>query len=101
VVRANDDTGLWTVERKTANRRIGVDADDVLVYNFGSTPILTRSYQSSMWLAEYCHAKGPPAGFRWIKVIPENIDAAIAFAKKRSHDEALACRNAPAENRLH
>jgi len=47
-------------------RRVA-DFDEVLVFNFGSTPIFTRSYQSAMRLAMYCNGNNPPHGLRWIK----------------------------------
>lgn len=62
LVRESDDTGLWTVERMSEGRRPGVDADEVLAFIFGWTPIFTRSYQSAMCLVEHCHADGPPLG---------------------------------------
>jgi hypothetical protein len=101
LVRASGDAGLWTVERLTPGRRQGRDGDEVLVFNFGWTPLFTRSYQSAMHLTTHCHVNGPPAGFCWIKAIPEDVEAAIEFAKQRRLDEALACRNAYAENPQH
>jgi hypothetical protein len=56
--------GLWMVERWTAERRHR-DADKILVHEFGSTPIFTRSCPAAMRLAMHCHVK-PPAGLRWI-----------------------------------
>jgi hypothetical protein len=46
---------LWALER------VGVRTDDdqMLCYAFGPMPILTRSYQAAMWLAEYCHLDTP------------------------------------------
>ena len=61
--------GLWMVERWTERRRHG-DADDILVHEFGSTPIFTRSCPAAMRLAMHCHAKGPPAGLRWTPACP-------------------------------
>jgi hypothetical protein len=49
LVRASDDTGLWTIERLGETRRYEVD--EVLACVFGWTPIFTRSYQSAMRLA--------------------------------------------------
>jgi hypothetical protein len=90
LVRASGDAGLWTVERLTPGRREDRDGDDVLVFNVGWTPLFTRSYQSAMHLTTHCHANGPPPGFRWIKAIPEDVEAAIEFAKQRDADEASA-----------
>ena len=62
--------GLWMVERWTGRRRHG-DADDILVHEFGSTPIFTRSCPAAMRLAMHCHVKGPPAGLRWTAACPD------------------------------
>ena len=96
LVRESDETGLWTVERLGADRRYEVD--EVLVFTFGWTPILTRSYQSAMRLAMHCHANGPPAGLRWIKTTPN--EAAIEIARKRRIDEALGANGAQPEGRV-
>ena len=71
MVRESQDTGLWTVERLGELRRY-VDIDDVLIFPFGWTPIFTRSYQSAVWLATYCHKKHACEGLRWLKVIPDS-----------------------------
>lgn len=89
MVRECDETNLWTVERLKAERRPFVDADDVLVHEFGSTPIFTRSAASSMRLAMYCHKNLPPSGLRWIKSNPINSEAAIELARTRQDDEAF------------
>jgi hypothetical protein len=62
--------GLWMVERYTERRRHG-DADDILVHEFGSTPIFTRSCPAAMRLAMHCHLKGPPAGLHWTAACPD------------------------------
>ena len=62
--------GLWMVERWTQRRRHG-DADEILVHEFGSTPIFTRSCPAAMRLAMHCHVKGPPAGLRWTSACPD------------------------------
>ena len=59
MVRECGETNLWTVERLWEERRY-VDYDEVLAYEFGSTPIVTRNPHSSMRLAMYCHENGPP-----------------------------------------
>jgi hypothetical protein len=97
VVRANDDTGLWTIERMTEHRQRGVDADEVLAFNFGWTPIFTRSYVSAMRLAEHCHKNGPRGGLRWVRAVPANIADAFdvrEFVEKRGVADALAEQNA-------
>jgi hypothetical protein len=61
-----------------------------LVHIFGSTPILTRNYQSATYLAEFCFENGPPAGLGWVDECPDDIKGAIELAEKRRIDEALA-----------
>ena len=73
LVRQCNNQGLWTIERWRKKRTHG-NADEVLVHEFGSTPIFTRSYQAAMRLAIHCHKNGPPAGLRWISACPENIE---------------------------
>jgi hypothetical protein len=96
VVRQCFVRGLWMVERWSEERRCD-NADEILVHEFGSTPIFTRSYQSAMRLAMYCHENGPPVGLRWISACPPDyLDA----GSKRRIDEILARRNAHQENYL-
>ena len=82
-VRRCDKHEWWVIERRVA------DVDEVLVFNFGSTPIFTRGYQSAMRLAMYCNGNNPPHGLRWIKETPDDCPGAIEFARKRRIDEAL------------
>jgi hypothetical protein len=56
--------GLWMVERWTQRRRYP-GSDEILVHQFGSTPIFTRSCPAAMRLAMLCHPK-PRAGLHWI-----------------------------------
>jgi hypothetical protein len=56
--------GLWMVERWTTRRRYP-SSDEILVHQFGSTPLFTRSCPAAMRLAMLCHPK-PPAGLHWI-----------------------------------
>lgn len=46
---------FWGIER------VGIDNDDdqFLCYAFGGMPILVRTYQSAMRLAQYCHPLAP------------------------------------------
>jgi hypothetical protein len=39
---------FWLIER---------EIEEVLVYHYGSLPVVTRSYQAAMRLAEYCHLR--------------------------------------------
>jgi hypothetical protein len=62
-----------------------------LVHIFGSTPIITRTYQEATYLAEFCSKKGPlPAGLCWVHECPDDINGTIDFALQRGVDEALA-----------
>jgi hypothetical protein len=86
LVRESDETGLWTIERLSEARQSEVD--EVLVFEFGWTPIFTPSSQSAMRLAMYCHENEPPRGLRWIKMgSPENRQGAIEFARSRRINE--------------
>jgi hypothetical protein len=96
LVRQCNNQGLWTVERWHQKRPHG-NADEVLVHQFGSTPIFTQSYQAAMRLGMHCHANGPPAGLRWISACPENIQELI---DDRRIDEIIARRNAHQEDYL-
>jgi len=98
-VRQCNGQGLWTVERFSESRPYAC-SDELLVHQFGSTPIFTRSYQSAMRLATHCHENGPPAGLRWISASPKDYQVAVEIARKRSLDEAVACRNAQQEDFL-
>jgi hypothetical protein len=60
-----------------------------LVHNFGSTPVVTRTYQAATYLAEYCYFNGPPAGLRWVNECPDDIGGAIEYARQRRVDELL------------
>ena len=91
-VRQYADQSWWTVERYHEGRKYE-NITDVLVFDFGSTPIFCRDYQSAMWLAEYCQVYGPPSGLSWVVACPDDKDGAIEFARKRRIDEALL-RNA-------
>jgi hypothetical protein len=86
-VRQYDNQKWWTVERYHEGRKYE-NITDVLVFDFGSTPIFCRDYQSAMWLAEYCQLNGPPPGLNWVAACPDDKDGAIEFAQKRRIDEA-------------
>jgi hypothetical protein len=64
VMRCNKRRQLWMMERRIS------DVDQVLVFDFGSTPVLTRGHASAMRLAMYCHLTEPPHGLRWVKEAP-------------------------------
>jgi hypothetical protein len=87
--------GLWMVERWSA-KRCYQGSDQILVHEFGSTPIFTRSDQAAMRLAMYCHENGPPVGLRWISACPKDY----LTGGKRRIDEVLTRRNAHQEDHL-
>jgi hypothetical protein len=65
-------------------------ANFALVHNFGSTPIVTRSYQEATYLAEFCWLKRPPLGLCWVHECPDDVHGATEFAHQRRIDELLS-----------
>jgi hypothetical protein len=69
-----------------------------LVYRFGSTPIVTRTGEEAMRLAEHC-ISNPSSGLCWVSIrggaCGEHL---IEFAKQRNISEALAGRDAHIED---
>jgi hypothetical protein len=63
--------------------------DFALVHMFGSTPILTRTYQEATYLAELCYEKGSP-GLCWVHECPDDMNDAIDFALNRRIAETRA-----------
>jgi hypothetical protein len=65
-----------------------------LVHIFGSTPILTRTYQEATYLAEFCFKEGPlPTGLCWVRECPDDMNGAIDFSLDRGVDEARAAHS--------
>jgi hypothetical protein len=62
-----------------------------LVHMFGSTPILTRTYQEATYLAELCYEKGSP-GLCWVPECPDDMNDAIDFALNRRIAETRECQ---------
>lgn len=83
----------WTVERYREGRKYE-NITDVLVFDFGSTPIFCWNHQAAMRLAEYCQLNGPPHGLSWVTAGPDDKDGAIEFARKRRIDEARCAASA-------
>lgn len=92
-VRQYADQSWWTIERYREGRKYE-EITDVLVFDFGSTPIFCWNYQSAMRLAEYCHVNAPSPGSSWVTACPHDKDGAIEFAQKRRMDEAHCATNA-------
>jgi hypothetical protein len=90
IVRGYCGQPLWSVERNGSPCRPHRHPNMALVHSFGSTPILTRTYQSATYLAEFCYFNRPPPGLLWVNECPDDISGAIDFAKDRGIDEALA-----------
>jgi hypothetical protein len=65
-----------------------------LVHNFGSTPIITRTYQEATYLAEFCFEDNSLlAGLCWVHECPDDINGAIDFSLDRGIAEARAARS--------
>jgi hypothetical protein len=88
---------LWAISRRLPVLSMQ-ERDETLVFVFGSTPMLTRDYQSAMNLADLC-SDSPPPGLRWNKTCPDYRFDGVKFACKRRASEARAERNARSERR--
>ena len=89
VIRRASD--LWWIELNGLSLGRPHDHSGMtLVHVFGSTPILTRNYQSATYLAEACLLKGPPSGLRWVNECPDDMNGSIDFAFDRMLCEARA-----------
>jgi hypothetical protein len=90
VVRGYHGHHLWHVERNGSRGRPHGHPNMSLVHLFGSTPILVRSFEAAMHLAEYSYLNDPPRGLRWVNECPDDIDGAIDYARQRASNEAMA-----------
>jgi hypothetical protein len=88
---------LWAITRRLPELTMQ-EAEETLVVVFGSTPMLTRNYQSAMNLADLC-SDNPPPGLRWNKTCPDHRFDGVKFACKRRAKEARAQRDARSERR--
>ena len=88
-VRGYNESSLWHIERNGSLSRPHGYSNMALVHQFGSTPILARTCQAAMHLAEFCSQKAPPVGLRWINQCPDDLFGAIGFAQNRRMNEAL------------
>ena len=86
----------WTVERFRVDRRY-TEITDVLVFDFGSTPIFCWDYKAAMYLAEYCQSKELRGGLRWVVACPGDKDGAIEFARNRRINEATCATSGQQE----
>jgi hypothetical protein len=76
--------GLWNVEWA----RQGM-LPQILVFRFGSTPIVTRTCDEAMLLGELC-LSSPPDGLCWVSVSGRDCgEHLIEFAKERTINEVL------------
>ena len=83
------DSRFWSIHRHD-----GQIPPDILVFGFGSTPILTRSEASAMRRAMHCGPNEPPNGLRWNNPSPQDLAGALQVATKRRTDEAVAANGA-------
>jgi len=94
IVRECDKHDWWTIERWFG------DFHEMLVLDFGSTLIFTRSSASAKRLAEYCK-ENPPAGLRWVRETPNDRFGSIALARLRRLVESAGLDIAQVEGLLH
>jgi hypothetical protein len=87
-VRGGIVRDFWTISRWNLDQPGGRHRGETLVYLFGSTPIVTRNYQSAIYLTEYCLANRL-SGLHWVSTHPWDQEGAIELAKKCRIDEAL------------
>jgi hypothetical protein len=90
IVRGYHGHPFWHVERNGPPGRPHGYRNMTLVHIFGSTPVVTRTYQAATYLGEYCYHNDPPGGLRWVNECPDDIRGAIEFAEQRRVDEAIA-----------
>ena len=84
---------FWRIALDTSAFQAHGHSYFALVHIFGSTPIITRTYQEAMCLAEFCVKTGTvPTGLCWVHECPGDIRGAIEFALRRGVDEAGARR---------
>jgi hypothetical protein len=76
--------GLWNVEWATQGM-----FPQILVFRFGSTPLVARTCDEAMRLGELC-LSAPPDGLCWVSVSGRDCsEHLIEFAKERAVNEAL------------
>jgi hypothetical protein len=80
---------LWTVELYRRTRNVILPADKLLVFTFGSTPVLTRSHVASAYLADHAYTK-KVISLRWVTALPVDNKGAVAFARQRNGVERRA-----------
>lgn len=99
-VTSYGNQNFWTIERYSQSRD-DLKSREVLVFDFGSTPVLTRSYALAMRLAVHCHVNQPLPECRWINTFPNDFSGAIELARRLLIDEAMSERRALPEMLLH
>ena len=77
----------WKINRSGTPSRPRGFMNSTLVHQFGSTPILARTYHEATFLAEFCFHNGLPPGLRWVQECPDDLNEAIDFAQNRRIDE--------------
>ena len=81
---------FWRIVWDTGNL---THSNFALVHVFGSTRIITRTYQEATYLAEFYYFNGPSSELHWVNECPVDISGAIDFALDRRIDEARAARS--------
>jgi hypothetical protein len=86
LIRQLPDQKVWTIEHHAytsgAFRKI-------LVFLFGSTPVVAGTPEAATYIADFCF-DNVPAGFRWIKSVPSEYHAARRRALERYRSELAA-----------
>jgi hypothetical protein len=90
---------LVRIEREGSLQRPHYRVNLTLAHEFGPTPILARSVQAAICLAEFCIRPGPlPPKLCWAEACPDDVKGAIEYARQRRINEAMsaaACQLAP------
>ncbi|GLR89460.1 hypothetical protein [Bradyrhizobium iriomotense] len=83
-------TKLWLIYRAPVSRPL---VREMLVFVFGSTPVVTRHYREAIHMAQtYNRSEPVRGGFRWVKVYPDTLVecwAACQYAAQRMSREGI------------
>jgi hypothetical protein len=82
LVRELPGQKLWTIEHHAYTSSF----TEIFVFQFGSTPVVTRTPQAATYIADFCF-QNVPASFRWIKSIPSDYQTARTRALQRQFSE--------------
>lgn len=74
--------------------------DEVLVFPFASTPIVARTYQPVIRVAQHCRWNEPqPFGYKWVTIRPVDCEGVMNFANERRIREMAYARTDAAGQR--